>query len=105
VLNKSAIPPQKNLFSHILHKKYFTEFEGDLFENLFILAKSRSIENIILLSSDPKRLRAAHMAGFRVIPVPSKEMLDDFELNIVENYIHRLRSTDNMTYALGQNFT
>lgn len=66
---------------------------SESFENLETLTKNRKPERIFLMSSNASRLVMAIKQGFCVIPVtPFKSFnFDDFELNIAENYLIKLK--------------
>lgn len=63
------------------------------FENLLSLTKNRWSSKIYLITSNPSNLVMAMKQGFNGIPIVPFTKFDehDFELNILENYLLKLR--------------
>lgn len=73
------------------------EFDESI-ENLLLLTLNRQKHNIFLLSSNPFSVTVAMDQGYCAIPVtrfqnPNRK---DYQLNLVENYLLKLRYSKNM---------
>ena len=66
--------------------------------NLFLLTKNRKFENIILISGNPFRVVAAMDLGFCGIPIIkfTNFMQNDYQLNLLENYLIKLKYSNDM---------
>lgn len=91
---------KKVFFSQVLpNTSYIYVKELDEYvDNLFLLTSNRKPENIILLSSNQLRIVTAMDCGFCAIPVINYQsfMNHDFQLNLVENYVLKLRYSKNI---------
>lgn len=65
---------------------------------MYLLTSNRKPENIILLSGNPLRVIAAMDQGFCGIPVVKFQnfMQNDYQLNLVENYLIKLKYAKDM---------
>jgi hypothetical protein len=72
-----------------------------------LLTKNREKDNIIFISSNPLRIVAAIKQGFQTIPIVQFESSNqqDFQLNLVENYILKVRLLTEMKAHLQCNFS
>ena len=73
---------------------YFDELNGYV-ENYHILMKNRQKERIYVLSSNTFRLVTAMHQGFQAIPITKFNDENDYQLNIVENYLIKLHYNQN----------
>jgi len=71
---------------------------GENIENLFLLTQNRKQSDIFLLTSNSMRLIAAMDQGFCAIPITnfSNPTRNDLQLNLVENYLLKLRYFNDM---------
>ena len=68
---------------------------GDHIENLQLLLRNRTRQDIIVLSSNPLRVVAAIHQGFVTIPIIPQDVVlrSDFQLKLVEQYLIHLNFT------------
>jgi hypothetical protein len=71
---------------------------NDHIENLFLLDSNRKINNIFLISSNQFRIVSAMDLGFCAIPIIKFQsfMQNDYQLNLVENYLLKLKYSKDM---------
>ena len=70
-------------------------------ENLLLMTQNRKPNHIFLISSNQLRLIAAKESGFCAIPIMQYQQNmvdDDKQLNLVENYLIKLRYSNDMMY-------
>lgn len=67
---------------------------------------NRLKENILFISSDPFRIIIAKSQGFFALPVIQFESFyrDDYQLNLVENYLLQIRHLEDMVSRLKYDF-
>jgi hypothetical protein len=67
-------------------------------ENLFLLTSNRKRGNIFLLTSNAMRIVTMMDNGFCAIPITQFQsfMQNDFQLNLVENYLLKLKYAKDM---------
>ena len=103
-----VLPESVPFFNYVLHQGYFVFIEayGLAVENLLLLMQYRLKENIILFSSNPKRIVVAMREGFSVLPVISFERFyrDDYQLNLIENYLLRMRHRKDLVQDVKMDF-
>ena len=101
-------PQKKVYFQFIIHEKqyiYIKEHDVHL-ENLMILLNNRLKSNIIFISSHSFRIVSAINQGFATIPIVQYESFyrDDFQLNLIENYIFSVRNQTNVHIQINDDF-
>ena len=112
--NKSKMQIQmikkKRLCKNIEPKTYFqflicdrnyinlSNQSSEMVENLYLITSNRKSNNIFLLTSNPTSLITAKECNFCVIPISqySNDGNTDIQLNLVENYLLKLRYTTDM---------
>lgn len=90
----------KSFFSNIICEFgyiYLKEIDEHL-ENLFLLTDNRNISDIFLISSNQFRIITAIEHSFCAIPVTKFQcfMQSDFQLNLVDNYLVKLKFSKDM---------
>ena len=92
----------------MIHRKHYIYIEksNQHVENLLILLKNRLKENIIFVSSHSYRIVVAKSQGFNAVPVVPFESFyrDDFQLNLLENYLLKNRHQKDMAIRLKEDF-
>lgn len=91
---KPKIIQNKILFKLVICGKSYVKLPeiGATIANLFLLCKNRKESDIFIVTSNKMSLVASMDQGFCAVPITqfTKYDLDDFMLNILENYIIRL---------------
>ena len=103
-----VVNQSKLYFSYVIHRKHylFIKKSDQYIENLLILLKNRLKENIIFVSSHSYRIVVAKNQGFNAVPVVPFESFyrDDFQLNLLENYLLKNRHMRDMAKRLREDF-
>ena len=75
-------------------------------ENLQILLQFRLKDDIIMVSSNPQRIVVAKSQGFSVVPIIPYERFyrDDYQLNLLENYLLSIRYRKDMAQKIKNGF-
>ena len=71
-----------------------------------MLQKYRHKDNLIVISSDPFSIVAAMHQGYQTVPIIQFEsfLRSDFQLNLVENYLLKLRYGSKVPETVKNNF-
>lgn len=91
----NVVKTETPYFKVVLNDDNFLNFEqlDESIPNLHLLLKNRKITNIFLVSSNMTRIVSAMSCGFCAVPVVKYHKFDDgdFHLNLIENYLTRLK--------------
>ena len=90
----------KNFFQFLICNDNYTYIRevNEHIENLFVMTGNRKKGDIFLVSSKHFSIVVAKDCRFSVIPISKflSSIKDDFQLNLVENYLLKLRYTSDM---------
>jgi hypothetical protein len=100
-INGGYIPDKKTYFSYIINKDYMIDLKEQCISlpNLLLLTANRDKRSVIYVSAEPFSICCAINLGFLVIPLLEYIYVDrnDFQLNLIENYILKNRHLKGMT--------